>query len=79
MAIFPVRADSKNIEEYLKKFGYTYKNQSLSKVQKEILNDCTVIPLVFQNTCIAYSDAITELSTTSGDGYIDFSFIVKYE
>lgn len=79
MAIFPVRADNNNIEEYLKKFGYTYKNQSLNKVQKEILKDCTVIPLVFQNTCIAYSDAITELSTTSGDGYIDFSFIVKYE
>lgn len=79
MSIFPIRADSDNVAEYLKKFGYKYNGQALGKVQKEILNDFTIIPIAFQNTCIAYSESITNLCTTPGDGYIDFSFIVKYE
>lgn len=79
MAIFPIRADSDNPTEYLKKFGVKYNGESLGNMQKSILKDNTVIPLFFQNTCIAYSAAITNLSSTDGDGYIDFSFIVKYE
>lgn len=79
MAIFPVRADSDNLTEYLNKFGFNYNGQSLGSVQKKLLNDCSIIPIAFQNTCIAYSEALTELYITPGDGYIDFSFIVKYE
>lgn len=79
MAIFPIRADSGNIYEYVKKFGFDYNGKTLGEVQKEILTDCTIIPLAYQNTCIAYSKAITNLSTTPGDGYIDFSLIIKDE
>jgi len=79
MSIFPVRADNNNIEAYLQNFGVDYNGENLGKIQNNILEDCTIVPLAFQNTCIAYSPAITELSTTPGDGYIDFSFIVKVE
>ena len=79
MAIFSIRADSEDPIEYIKKFGLNYNGESLSEVQAKILKDCTVIPLAFQDTCIAYSPAITNLSTTPGNGFIDFSFIIKTE
>ena len=79
MAIFPVRADSPDAAEYLSKFGVDFNGEDLASVQSKILKDCTVVPLAFQNTCIAYSPALTSLSTKAGDGYIDFSFIIKVE
>lgn len=79
MAIFPVRVDNENIGEYLKKFGVSYGNKKLSALQKNILNDAAIIPLAFQNTCIAYSPAITNLCIEAGNGFIDFSFIIKTE
>lgn len=79
MAIFPIRADSDDVSEYLKKFGITYNKEKLGDIQTKLLKDSTIIPLAFQNTCIIYSPALTEVVTTSSDGYIDFSFIVKYE
>ncbi len=79
MAIFPVRADSTRIDEYLEKFGFKYSGQSLGKIQSSILDNSNVIPLAFQNTCIAHSKSLTEISCIPGNGYIDFSFIVKKE
>ncbi len=79
MSIFPIRADNDNTSEYLQKFGFDYNGEKLGNIQNNILEDCTVIPLAFQNTCIAYSPAITNFITTAGNGYIDFSFIIKVE
>ncbi len=77
MAIFPVRADSENLAEYLKNFGFSYKNQSLATVQKKLLESKNITPLVFQNTTVCYSPAIKEIYITSSDGFIDFSLVVK--
>ena len=77
MAIFPVRADSENLAEYLKNFGIDYKAQSLSSVQKEILKSKNIFPLAFQNTTICYSKAIKEIYTATSDGFVDFSLVVK--
>ncbi len=77
MAFFPVRADSENTLEYIQKFGATVGTKKLSEVQSSILDDSTVIPIAFQNTCIIYSPALSNLSTTPGNGFIDFSFIKK--
>lgn len=79
MAIFPVKTTNGNITEYLKNFGFDYSGQELSAVQSEILADNTVFPLMFQSTAIAYSSNLTNVVTELGNGYIDFSFIVKYE
>ena len=76
-AVFPIKAESKEVAEYLKKFGVTYNNQPLDKVQEEILKTNNIIPIMFQKTNIAYSKALENVVTEYGDGYFDFSFIVK--
>lgn len=76
-AVFPVRAD-KNVTEYIKNFGITYGGEKLSDIQTKILKSDTIIPLVFQNTTIAYSPEITKMPTECGNGYIDFAFIIKH-
>lgn len=79
MAIFPVKTTNGNLTEYLENFGYSYNGQSFSTVQSEILKGNTVMPLMFQSTAIAYSPNLTNVAAELGNGYIDFSFIVKYE
>ena len=77
MAIFPVRADSADLEEYLADFGIDAGNESALELQKKVLKESTIFPIAFQNTTIAYSPALNDVFTTFGNGYIDFSFIVK--
>lgn len=79
LAIFPIRADSTNLAEYLDDFGVTYKNGDLSAIQSKLLESKNIVPIAFQNTTLCYSSAIKEIHTVSGDGFIDFSFIVKEE
>jgi ABC-type transport system substrate-binding protein len=79
MAIFPVRADNSDLREYISKYDTNKTETNLSKIQSNILKDTTIVPLFYENTCIAYSSAITTLVTTPGNGYIDFSQIIKDE
>ncbi len=76
-AIFPIKAESRELAEYLKKFDVVYNNQSLESLQEEILKSNNILPIMFQNTNIAYSDSLQNVVMEYGDGYIDFSFIVK--
>ncbi len=77
MAVFPVKIDGSNYSEYLKKFGINYKDENLTQTQYKILRSKNITPLLFQNTTLCYSPAIQEIYTTNGNGFIDFSFIVK--
>ncbi len=79
LAVFPLKAESAEIAEYLKKFGITYNNQSLDSMQSELLKSNNIIPIIFQNTNIAYSSALENVVTEYGNGYVDFAFIVKTE
>ena len=79
MAIFPVRANSSDLKEYLSDFGIDAGNESASKLQKTVLKSNSIFPIVFQNTTIAYSPSLNDVFTAFGNGYIDFSFIVKTE
>lgn len=79
MAIFPVRADSGNLAEYLSKFGVAYNGEDISTLQTNLLRSKDIFPIAFQNTTIAHSKALNDVFTKSGGGYIDFSFIVKTE
>ena len=79
MAVFPVRADSSDIDEYLSNFGVSSNGQSGAEIQTGLLKSSNIIPIAFQNTTIAYSPALSDVFTTFGNGYIDFSFIVKTE
>lgn len=79
MAIFPIKADSSNITEYLKKFGKTYNGEDLTTVQTELLKSNNIVPVMFQSTVIAYSPALTNVYAELGNGYIDFAYIIKQE
>ena len=79
IAVFPIRADSKSLSEFSEKFGVSASGKTADAVQSELLRGTSIIPLLFQNTTIAYSDALSDVYTVPGDGYIDFSFIVKTE
>ncbi len=79
MSLFPVRLDSTSISEYLKKFGIDYNGQNLSAIQTELLKNYSIMPVMFQNTVISHSKALNNVSTELGNGYIDFSFIIKEE
>ena len=79
MAVFPVRADSANTEEYLSNFGINVSGQNNAEIQTNLLKSSNIIPIAFQNTTIAYSSALSDVFTSFGNGYIDFSFIIKTE
>ena len=79
IAVFPIRADSKSLSEFAEKFGVSAKGKTADAVQAELLRGTHIIPLLFQNTTVAYSSALSDVYTVPGDGYIDFSFIVKTE
>ncbi len=79
MALFPVRADNADVKEYLKKFGVNAITDNLTDLQVETLKSINIIPIMFQNTVIAYSPALSNVSTEYGNGYVDFSFIIKTE
>ena len=79
MSLFPISAKSTEIDEYLAKYNINYTNQDLSNIQAEILKTNNIVPVMFQNTVIAYSPALENVNTVFGNGYIDFSFIIKQE
>ncbi len=79
MAVFPIKIDSSDVSEYLKKFGISKSFDSLKQAQNTILEDYSVLPIMFQNTVIAYSPALSEVKSELNNGYIDFSFIIKQE
>lgn len=77
MAVFPVRADTGDINEYLKKFGISKVGENLNETQNSIMASNSIIPILFQNTVIAYAHDLSNVITEPSNGYIDFSFIVK--
>ncbi len=79
IAVFPIRADSADLYEYAEKFGISARGKSAAEIRSELLAGTHIIPLVRQSTVIAYSSALSEVTADCGDGYIDFSFIIKTE
>ncbi len=79
MSFFPIKAESGRKAEYLKNFGIDYNNESLNSIQTKLLKSNNIMPVMFQNTTIAYSDALNKLSFEYGNGYVDFAFIIKKE
>ncbi len=77
IAVFPISAKSANEYEYLKSFGTKYANMSLAEAQSELLKNNSIIPLFFESTAVCHNQSIKEIAITSGDGFIDFSLIVK--
>lgn len=79
MTLFPVSVDSNSVAEYLKKYGISYNGGSIKEIQNIILESNNILPIMFQNTVIAHTPNLSSVSTEFGNGYIDFSFIIKTE
>lgn len=77
LCIFPLSANSPSASEYLKSFGVNYTNKDLSDVQAKILNSKNIVPLMTQDTGIAYEQELENVTLDQGNGCIDFSYIVK--
>ncbi len=76
-AVFPIKADSAFMREYVDKFGLKSLSKDPAVNQEKILENNTVIPIMFQDTVIAHTPDITEFNASLGNGYIDFAYIVK--
>ncbi len=76
ISVFPVTMTGKNFAEYLQYFNMPY-DKDITEIQKEILKQNNISPLLFQNTTLCYSQSIKELSVSQDNGYIDFSFVIK--
>ena len=79
IAIFPVSADGDHLEEYLENFGIKYNGESVSQIQENLLKSKKMTPIVFEDTTVCYSPQIKEISIDAGNGFIDFSFVIKEE
>lgn len=77
LSIFPVTANSAHINEYLEKFGLSYKNQDTNTLQSKILKSKNIVPLMTQDTTVAFSKNLNNLNFTHGSGSIDFAFVIK--
>ncbi len=77
LSIFPATANSAHIDEYLEKFGIDYKNKDLEKVQQQILKSKNIVPLMTQDTTVAFSKNLNNLSFIHSNGSIDFAFVIK--
>lgn len=76
-ALFPITARNGSVSEYLKNFNVSGENPA--EIQQQLLKNHTLVPFAFENTNLAFTDALQEIYIEPQNGYIDFSFIKKYE
>lgn len=78
LSVFPVEITGTNIAEYLQYYNKAY-DKDATEIQKDILSSNNIYPLLFQNTTLCFSQSIKEFPTSEDNGYIDFSFVIKYD
>lgn len=77
LTIFSLSANSSNVDEYLQNFGINYKDESLSKTQQKLLKSKNIVPLMTQDTIIAYGNELRNVILSNGNCCIDFAYIIK--
>ena len=77
LCIFPLTANTPGAAEYLKNFGINYTSGSLENIQTELLSTKNIVPLMTQDTVIAYGEELANVTLDQGNGCIDFAYIVK--
>ncbi len=78
MSIFPVSADTRKVDQYLKKFGIDYNNENLNEVQSKLLSSSNISPLMSQSTALAHHQNLKNINFLQGEGTLDFAYIVKH-
>ncbi len=76
-ALFPVTAKSSSFYEYASVFSEVAIADTPDGLQQLLLKDNLIIPVAFQNTNISYIPTLENVIMEDGNGYIDFSFIIK--
>lgn len=78
-AVFPIKANSVSVCEYLKLFGVNSSSADIdtASTQLSLLKNYSLLPLAFENTCIASDSELSGVYVDTQNGYIDFSFIMK--
>ncbi len=79
-AVFPVKANSASLFEYLKQLGVKSTDSAdlnAASAQIELLKDNSLLPLALESVSVASSPSLSEIYTDGENGYIDFSFIMK--
>ncbi len=77
LCIFPISANSPKISEYLENFGINYNGENLAKIQSKLLNSKNIVPIMTNDTVIAYGKGFNNISILEGNGCIDFAYIIK--
>lgn len=75
MAVFPINTSSASVKQYL--YNYGISSSSAIEVQTNLLKDYYILPLVFEKTTVVYSSELSNIVMDAGNGYIDFSWVVK--
>ena len=76
-AIFPVTAKTTLFSDYVRNFGTD--NTDAVALQTELASGNSLIPIAFEDTTIAYNDELQNIVMRPDNGYIDFSYIIKYD
>ena len=76
-AIFPVTAKTTSLSDYVRNFGTN--NTDAIALQTTLVSGNSLIPIAFENTTVAYNDKLQNIVMRPDNGYIDFSYIIKYD
>lgn len=76
-AIFPVTAKTTSLSDYVRNFGTD--NTDAVALQTALVSGNSLIPIAFENTTVAYNDKLQNVVMRPDNGYIDFSYIIKYD
>ncbi len=76
-AIFPVTAKVASLTDYTRLLG-TQTTDAVG-LQTQLTADNSLIPIAYEDTSIAHLKTLSNVKLFSDNGYIDFSFIIKYE
>lgn len=76
-AIFPVTAKTTLVSDYVRAFGVA--TTDAVALQTTLTSGNALIPIAFEDTSIAYNDELQNIVMHPDNGYIDFSYIIKYD
>lgn len=76
-AIFPVTAKTTLISDYIRAYGLDVTDAVA--LQTALTADNSLIPIAFEDTTIAYNEELKNIVMRPDNGYIDFSYIIKYD
>ncbi len=76
-SIFPITAKTNILTDYVRTFGSN--TADAAELQTSLTSGNLLIPIAFEDTTVAYNNELENVVMHSDNGYIDFSYIIKYD